>query len=70
MTTIGHNSVCSTCAGSGAFVATQQMDERMFYALQEKLGDVVMEALRDAAPMPAIITCPGCSGTGEERSDP
>ena len=53
---------CLGCAGSGGFVATQDMikDAEAFHTLPAAM----IEALRDAAPMPAIVPCPACGGTG------
>lgn len=55
---IGHNSACLHCAGSGAYVATQDMAE------DHSLPGYIVIELRMAAPMPAIVTCPACDGTG------
>lgn len=60
---IGHSRKCDTCGGCGSYVATQDM------AGDPGLPGGIIEALREAAPMPAIVDCPACDGSGEERGE-
>jgi len=52
-------SACEACAGSGKFVATQN------FATMAGISPRVVSALREAAPLPAIVACPSCQGSGK-----